>query len=358
MLFAGVFMKYKVGVIGRYGADSDLCDGQTVKTKNLVHLLGGQENISICIADTFYFRKNNIKLLIDTLLCLLKSDHVFLMVSVNGMNFYLRMLYYLNKLLHRHIYHYVIGSELLDMVEHNSKLVTYLNALDVNWFEFESGTRFLCEHGVTNVTTLPNFKLITPVEEATEYMPDGGIYQFCTFSRVMEEKGITDAILAIRKVNAAHGRVIAKLDIYGPVEKKYEAALQNLLAENSDCVTYCGVADSQNSVAVLKDYYALLFPTKWPGEGVPGTIIDSFASGIPIIASDWNANKELIEDGRQGILYPNAQIHSLEEAIVWAVQNQEEMNRMRFVSRQEYDNFTPGSVLHRILREMENRVGL
>ena len=38
-------LEYRIGVIGRYGASSNDCDGQTVKTRNLVHLLETQENI-------------------------------------------------------------------------------------------------------------------------------------------------------------------------------------------------------------------------------------------------------------------------------------------------------------------------
>ena len=102
-------------------------------------------------------------------------------------------LYYLNKITHRRIYHYIIGSELLEMVAKNPKFVKYLNALDANWFEYDSGTRYLESQGVTNVTTLPNFKVIQPVENAMPYNAENGVFRYCTFSRVMEEKGITDA---------------------------------------------------------------------------------------------------------------------------------------------------------------------
>lgn len=348
-------MKYRVGVLGHYGAEYDICDGQTVKTRNLVISLKTQRDISVHIADTYYYKKNTVKLLLDTLRCILTCEHIFLMVSVNGMKFYLPFLYYINKIFQRHIYHYVIGSELLEMVRTNKKLVKYLNALDVNWFEYESGTRYLRSQGVKNTVTLPNFKMITPVKKPGKYEMIQGIYRFCTFSRVMEEKGITEAIEAICRINAEENKIVATLDIYGPVEPSYATKLKELLVENESCVTYKGVVDSQHSVKVLKDYYALLFPTRWAGEGVPGTVIDAFASGIPVIASDWNANKELIQDQVQGILYPNNQVCNLKDAVKWAIDNKEIMDRMRFASRKMFEKYLPETILNTILEEMEKR---
>ena len=344
----------KIGIIGRFGLDHDFYDGQTVKTKNLAWLLEREQRFSIVKVDTYLFRRKNFKLLIDTLRCMLTCEHVFLLVSVNGMNFYLPFLYYLNKLTRKKIYHYIIGSELLEMVSKNAKLVKYLNALTVNWFEYESGTRYLQEKGVTNVVTLSNFKLITPVAQATSYKSDAALYRFCTFSRVMEEKGITDAILAIKNINEKYGKVIATLDVYGPVEPVYEETLKKLLEENIGYVQYKGTVDSTQSVSVLKDYYCLLFPTRWPGEGVPGTLIDAFAAGIPVIASDWNANGELLCNGKQGLMYPNQELQTLNDAVAWAVKNPYEMDRMRLESRQEFEKYTPETILDTILNKMES----
>lgn len=350
-------MDCKIGVIGRFGGPENMVDGQTVKTKNLGMLLEEKCGISVIKADTYYFRKNNVKLLLDTLRCMVVCRHVFLMVSVNGMNFYLRFLYYLNKLTRKHIYHYIIGSELLDMVSKNPKLVKYLNALDANWFEYDSGTAFLRKKGVRNVSTLKNFKLIKPVDEAGPYHRTDGIFHFCTFSRVMEEKGITEAIETVARVNADAGKTVAALDIYGPIDGKYEGSFERLLQDHRDCVSYKGVVNSTDSVAVLKDYYALLFPTRWPGEGVPGTLIDAFAAGIPVIASDWNANREVIAHGCQGLLYPNEEMKDLREAVVWATKHEAYFQQLRTQSRAEFENYTPDAILNAILAQLRSREG-
>lgn len=342
-----------VGIIGLFGGNTESYDGQTVKTKNLKKLLDTYTDFCITEVDTWYFRKNPIKLLMETILCLLKCKHIFLLVSVNGMNFYLRFFYVANKIFNRHIYHYIIGSELLNMVEKNQKLVKYLNSLDVNWFEYESGTRFLKENGVTNAYTLPNMKMITPVTNIETSDIKNGTYKFCTFSRVMKEKGITDAIEAAKRINCRYGFNIISLDIYGQIHHEYKDEFLMLIEKNKEFVTYKGVVDSFSSVDILKKYYALLFPTKWPGEGVPGTIIDSFAAGIPVIATDWNANKEILEHNKQGIIYPNKEMSNLEEAILWAINNSQKMEIMREESRKEFQKYKPESIFKIINEKMK-----
>lgn len=350
-------MHEKVGVIGHFGFGHSFCDGQTVKTRNLAMLLEQSGYAPAVKVDTYLFKEKNLlnplKLLFNTLRCMFLCKYVFLMVSVNGMKFYLPFLYYLNKLTKRRIYHYVIGSELLSMIDEDPDLIPYLNALEVNWFEYESGTAYLRSKGVKNAATLANFKVIDPVEQVVHY--SGEQYRVCTFSRVMEEKGITEAIRTVRDLNEELGAGMVMLDIYGPVQKTYEQFFSQLLRENSHYVRYMGIVESDCSADVLNQYYALLFPTRWVGEGFPGTIIDAFASGIPVIASDWNANKELIEHGEQGLIYPKKNMHSLTDAVRWAIQNPERMEKMRHSSRAEFEKYMPASIAKVIIRELQKK---
>ena len=341
-----------LGVIGHFGGGKNYCDGQTVKTLNLTNLLEQEMKLQVYRVDTHLNQTNKLSLLAKTLYCLLTCKHIFLLVAENGMKVYLPLLYYANKLFHRRIYHYIIGSEILALVKENPRLVKYLNAIRVNWFEYQSGTEELRQAGVANVETLHNFKYLTPVTAASKYVNYCNTFRFCTFSRVMEEKGITDAVEAIAKYNHEHAENKAVLDIYGPVESKYQETLDRLISEHRDCARYCGVAKSDGSVEVLSQYYALLFPTRWPGEGFPGTMIDAFASGIPVIATDWNANGELIENWKQGIIYPNSVTSGLLDSIAWSIEHQDEMNEMRANCRKQYDLYTPESVLRAIQDKM------
>ena len=53
---------------------------------------------------------------------------------------------------------------------------------------------------------------------------------------------------------------------------------------------------------VLRRAEALIFPSLWY-EGLPRTIIESFASGTPVIASDLGSMTELVRNGKNGRLF-------------------------------------------------------
>lgn len=343
----------QIGIIGHFGGEEIFLDGQTIKTKNLDELLKNHGYDTYHV-DTYFRSHNPLKLVIKTFSCILRCKKIFILLSVNGMNFYLPFLHYVNIFFKRDIYHYVIGSELLTMVRENPKLVRYLNSLSVNWFEYDSGSKYLRLMGVNNVETLSNCKYLKAVDLKANMLVFGEEpFRFCTFSRVMREKGITEAAKAIAEINFGCGKKVAYLDIYGQVDDSYKEEFDLILEKYKDCVRYRGLVDSDKSVDILKNYYALLFPTHWEGEGFPGTILDAFASGLPVIASDWNANGDLVKNGVLGIIYPSEKAKTLREAIELAIDAPDEMCKMRYACRNEYDKYTPEAVFAKIQSKLQ-----
>ena len=145
----------------------------------------------------------------------------------------------------------------------------------------------------------------------------------------MKEKGIEDAIDAIQSINEDAGRVICSLDIYGRIDDGYAERFEEVLKNVTEAIQYKGMVPYDKSVEAIKDYYALLFPTYWDGEGFPGTIVDAFSAGLPVIATDWSCNAEIIENKKNGILYPNEEIRNLTEAIKWMLNNKDSINELK-----------------------------
>ena len=74
---------------------------------------------------------------------------------------------------------------------------------------------------------------------------------------------------------------------------------------SDDCtVFYHGSIPNDELASRLSEFDALLFPTRFVGEGYPGVILEAFCHGIPVIASDWYAIPELV-DGDCGALLPH-----------------------------------------------------
>lgn len=320
--------KMRVGIIGHFGAGLKLTDGQTIKTRVLERELETATNWKLVKVDTYY-RKNPVKLWWDAMVCLCSCKDIFVLLSGNGMRMLFPVLYLFAKVFKKNIYHDVIGSQLDRYVIQYPAFKSYLNSFRVNWVETGSMKEALEAVGVTNAIVMPNFKRLNVADLDSLPTTFAEPYRFCTFSRVMKEKGIEEAAAAVEAINTKAGRCVCTLDIYGKVDEAYTQRFEELMAHASSAVQYRGMVPFDKSVEAIRDYYALLFPTYWKGEGFAGTIIDAFSAGLPVIATDWNCNREVVENMVNGILYPNEEIKDLESAITWTIENPEQVTLMR-----------------------------
>ena len=173
----------------------------------------------------------------------------------------------------------------------------------------------LQEYGLNNIVIVNKFRDIQVLKpEELNYSSDVP-HKLCIFSRIMKEKGIGEAVNAVEKINQSAGKELFCLDIYGQVYQGYEEWFDNLKNNFPSYIRYCGFIDYKTSNSVLKEYFALLFPTYYYGEGYPNTVVDAFAAGLPVIGTDWNYNNEVIHNGIDGILYDPQKSDELREIL-------------------------------------------
>ena len=89
----------------------------------------------------------------------------------------------------------------------------------------------------------------------------------------------------------------------------------------------------------------LLFPTRFPDEGIPGTIIDAFAAGIPIISSKWLYFDEIFEDHKTALGYDFLNVDSLVDAIIYATENIDELIAIGRNGKKRYGKYDSSAVL-------------
>ena len=275
-------------------------------------------------ADTYYARKNPFRLITETLVAVCFSKDIIILLSGNGMRLYFPLMSFLGKVFGKRIYHDVIGGNLANYyVQRYPRYKDYLNSFRVNWVETQKLKEELEEVGVHNVEILPNFRRFDPIDTETIEGWKEEKYQFCTFSRVTREKGIEVAVETIQQINRQEGKKICTLDIYGPVDEKFYKRFKQLMVETADAVCYKGEVPPEEAVDTIKNYYGLLFPTFWDGESQAGTISESLAAGVPVLATDWHCNAEMIMNGYNGLLYPSKYAENLEQAILWLIGQKE-----------------------------------
>ena len=176
--------------------------------------------------------------------------------------------------------------------------------------------------------------------------------QVCTFSRVMERKGIDEAVWAVCRANEKLGRTAYNLTIYGPVERGEEEWFEKLLANLPDCAKYGGVVPYDKSTEGLQGSFALLFPTHFYTEGVPGTLIDAYASGVPVIASRWESCSDVVFEGETGYGYAIGEADALCEMLVDFAQHPEKMLSLRKNCLNRAKDFLPQNLLPILLERL------
>ena len=342
-----------IAILGHFGGDKKFFDGQTVKTCTIYNsfIKRCSPQNSIYKIDTYYSKRQPLRFLGRLIWNLAKCKKIVVLLSKNGRRYIFPILYLFCKVFHKEIYHSCIGGNIAQDVSNNKKMGMYLKSFFINWVESKDIVKQLNELGVFNVEYLPNYKMIDIVDDSMSIV-DNGEYRFVFFSRIMREKGIEDAIDAIRQINTCKRKVIATLDIYGVVDPSYRECFEGLLLENTPHCRYMGVVDPMKTPEILKNYFMLLFPTYWHAEGMPGVIVDSYCAGLPIIARRWKYSDEMIIDGQTGLVYDSDKPYELICKIEYAISHQIEIANMRKSCIEKAKEYSEESVFPKICSEM------
>ncbi len=135
--------------------------------------------------------------------------------------------------------------------------------------------------------------------------------------RMVEKKGMSTAIEALRIAREQNEAVT--LDIYGDGPLRAEIEDQIAQSKLGDCVTLHGAVANSVIVEALYDHGVLLVPSVSPGdgdkEGIPQTIVEGMATGIPVIGSTHAGIPELVRDDVTGLVAPERDAPALAAAI-------------------------------------------
>ena len=145
---------------------------------------------------------------------------------------------------------------------------------------------------------------------------------------------------------------LAAMDIYGAIEPLETDWFENISSGFSEEIKYCGVAPFDKSVEILKNYFALLFPTLFYTEGIPGTIIDAYSAGLPVIASRWSGFRDIVDEGVTGIGFPYMENRRLEEILAQLISEPEIILNMKKNCLEKANCFSPESVIGILLERL------
>lgn len=307
----------KISIIGNFDIKNNSYNGQTIKTRIVADELESlYESSEIKRIDTAGGKSVVLRLLFQLFGCVVRSRNVIILPAQNGIKVILPLVVTYNLLFRRRIHYVVIGGWLAELLQHNRWLLPFAKRLHMIYPETQNMKTALAALGLHRVKVMPNSKPLHILSADELAGCSLRPMRFCIFSRITPTKGIDDAVQAVSLANEKAGSTIATLDLYGNVEEADRAWFETLQTKIPNFVKYCGKVAFDKSVYTLKEYTALLFPTYYPGEGLAGTVIDAFAAGLPVVASDWHDNANIITDGKNGFVFPTHDVNRLAEIIL------------------------------------------
>lgn len=322
--------KDKVCVCGHFGFGKNLLNGQTIKTKiigeELTKVYGHKNVIKI---DTAGGLKALPRIWWQGLVASAKCKNIITLLSDNGLKAVMPAFLFYKLLFHNKISHLCLGAELARYLKRTPWIGHLMHKIDCLYAETNVLKNALNNDGYENVSILPNCKKLTPISFPELKHDWTAPYKLCMFARVMKEKGVEDAVNVVKEINKEAGRDLFYLDIYGQVDKNQVEWFDNLQKEFTPAIRYGGLVPFDKSVEVLKEYFALLFPTKFFVEGVPGTIIDAYASGLPVISAKWESFADVIDDKVTGYGYEFDNLVALKDLLIQIAEKPEMITTLK-----------------------------
>lgn len=149
------------------------------------------------------------------------------------------------------------------------------------------------------------------VEEAASKIRKDGVVTFVAVGRLVGDKGVNEIVEAFVKLNKENPST--RLILVGPEERELDPLKPHVLDLISSCdaIECVGMQKdvrpwfAASDVAILASYR----------EGFPNVVIEAGAMGLPQIVTDINGAREIIENGRNGVVIPPKDADSLYDAM-------------------------------------------
>ena len=96
----------------------------------------------------------------------------------------------------------------------------------------------------------------------------------------------------------------------------------------------------------------MAFPSYYQGEGFPTVIVEAFISGLPVLASRWKYNEEIITHEYNGLLFNVRNRDDLLIKLQWISLNKDKIAKMRLNCLDDAMNYSPEKILYPVLKNV------
>ena len=134
--------------------------------------------------------------------------------------------------------------------------------------------------------------------------PEGGAWHIVQACRLIEKKGLDLTLRAFGEFRNEFPKAKLTIAGEGPLQEELETQAKNLGL--GDSIQFCGFLSVEELSALYSSAHMFIHPSRITAdqnqEGIPNSMVEAMATGLPVIATHHGGIPEAVKDGTTGLL--------------------------------------------------------
>jgi glycosyltransferase involved in cell wall biosynthesis len=160
--------------------------------------------------------------------------------------------------------------------------------------------------------------------------PNDGYWRFLQASRLVQKKGIATTLHSFTSFLNQYPNATLTIAGEGPMMSELQELTRKLKIDNR--VALPGFVSQEKLRELYYASHIFLHPSETGSdgnqEGIPNSMLEAMATGLPVFATDHGGIPEAIENGVSGILVPERDREALSEALLSAASDVDFLKRL------------------------------
>ena len=223
---------------------------------------------------------------------------------------------------------------------------------DLLKFNITKKTLKVLGHGNIRGIDLKHYSKTSQVIEKASELRRSDVCTYIFVGRVVRDKGINELIRSFELLNRKNPQT--RLILVGSFEPNLDPLNPEILEEinTNPAIETVGKQNDVRPWLAASDIF--VFPSY--REGFPNVVIEAGAMDLPSIVTDINGSREIIEDGKNGIIIPPHDAEALYKAMLSLYQDQEYRNKLSANARNMIATRFEQSYVRNCLKEYYNSI--
>lgn len=205
-------------------------------------------------------------------------------------------------------------------------------------FKLRKGGKVFFLNGIgVDIDQIKNTKIDKSEKRKELGIPENA-FVVLNIGEMIERKNQISAIRAIHKCK--NKNTILLLCGRGEKREELEKLCHNLNVENR--VIFCGFRQDINEILKISDIF--LFPSYQ--EGLPVSVMEAMAAGLPVICSNVRGNRDLIDDKKGGYLVKPLDTNNISQCIDNLCNNEKIRKRFGEYNKKAVEKYNINKILY------------